>query len=235
MENFENILFIDIETVSQADSLNNLDPRMKHIWEKKYTNDKNLQNYSIEEAYQNKAAIYAEFGKIICISVAIYDKTKNEFRMRSFFSDTEKSLLEEFANFCIQTKKKFIFCGHNIREFDIPYISRRCLINGIPIPKTIDFQTKKPWEVDIIDTIQMWKFGDYKNFTSLETLTTIFDIPTSKNDIDGSQVGGVYWKEKNLPRIVEYCQNDVIALIQLLCRFQQKPLIPLENIKFIQL
>mgnify|MGYP000969240307 CR=1 FL=1 len=229
----ENLIYIDIETVSQCENYSELTQNFKSIWEKKQSKDPQLHDLLPEEAYRQKAAIFAEFGKIVCISLAFYDKSKEEYRMKSFFAYDEKQLLADFADFCAQLKKKYLFCGHNIREFDIPYISRRFLINALPIPPILDFQNKKPWEIEMIDTLQLWKFGDYKNFTSLETLATIFDIPTPKDDIDGSQVGHVYWVEKDLNRIVTYCQHDVIAIIQLLRKLSQKPIVPLDKIKII--
>jgi 3'-5' exonuclease len=231
MHKLEDILFIDIETVSQSKSYEELPERVQHIWEKKHSTSPILNQFSVEESYTQKAAIFSEYGKIICISVGMYDKTNDEFRLKSFFGKKEKNLLSDFENFCSGLKRKFIFCGHNIKEFDIPYLCRRLLINQISIPKSLDFQDKKPWEIEMIDTLQLWKFGDYKNYTSLETLTTIFDIPTPKNDIDGSQVGGVYWIEDNLERIVTYCQQDVIAVIQLYRKIQLQEI--LEPNKFI--
>lgn len=229
----DNILFIDIETVSQYKKFNAASDEVKHIWQKKYEKNDYLNSLNIEEAYETKAAIFAEYGKVVCISVGYYHSAKNEFRIKSFAGDVEKKLLEEFKNFCLQLKKNYIFCGHNIKEFDIPYLCRRFLINRISIPSLLDFQDKKPWEIELLDTLQLWKFGDYKNYTSLETLTTIFNIPTPKADIDGSQVGHVYWHENDLMRIVEYCQNDVIAVIQLYRAFHQIELIPVEKIQII--
>ncbi|MCE2963172.1 MAG: ribonuclease H-like domain-containing protein [Chitinophagales bacterium] len=229
----DNILFIDIETVSQYKSYSEAPVSTQNIWQKKYEKNDYLNSLNIEEAYESKAAIFAEYGKIICISVGYYHKLKDEFRIKSFAGDVEKTVLEEFKNFCLQLKKNYIICGHNIKEFDIPYLCRRFLINRISIPPLLDFQDKKPWEIDLLDTLQLWKFGDYKNYTSLETLTTIFNIPTPKNDIDGSQVGKVYWEENDLERIVRYCQNDVIAVIQLYRAFHQIELIPVEKIQII--
>lgn len=231
MHKLEDILFIDIETVSQFKNYVEVPESIQHIWEKKFANSSILNQFSVEESYINKAAIFAEYGKIICISIGMYDKINDEFRLKSFFSKDEKLLLADFEKFCTGLKRKFIFCGHNIKEFDIPYLCRRLLINQISIPKILDFQDKKPWEIEMIDTLQLWKFGDYKNYTSLETLTTIFNIPTPKNDIDGSQVGAVYWQEDNLPRIVNYCQQDVIAVIQLYRKIQLQEI--LESSKFI--
>jgi len=229
----DNILFIDIETVSQFRSYTDAPAIVQSIWAKKYEKNDYLKTLSIEASYESKAAIYSEYGKIICISIGYYHSAKEEYRIKSFSGHDEKKLLEEFKNFCLELKKPFVFCGHNIKEFDIPYICRRLLIHRISIPPQLDFQNKKPWEIEILDTMQLWRFGDHKNYTSLETLTTIFDIPTSKMDIDGSQVGQVYWTENDLPRIVDYCQNDVIAIIQLYRAFHQLELSPLEKIQLI--
>lgn len=229
----DSILFIDIETVSQFRSYTNAPKNVQSIWAKKHEKNDYLKTLSIEASYESKAAIFSEYGKIVCISVGYYHSAKEEYRIKSFSGHDEKKLLEEFKVFCLELKKSFVFCGHNIKEFDIPYICRRLLIHRVSIPPLLDFQNKKPWEIEILDTMQLWRFGDHKNYTSLETLTTIFDLPTSKIDIDGSQVGQVYWIDNDLPRIVEYCQNDVIAIIQLYRAFHQLDPISLEKIQLI--
>jgi DNA polymerase elongation subunit (family B) len=229
----DNILFIDIETVSQFKKFEEAPKEVQNIWAKKYEKNEYLNMLSIEASYEAKAAIFAEYGKIICISIGYYHKTNDEYRVKSFASGDEIKLLDDFKAFCIQLTKNYVFCGHNIKEFDIPYLCRRFLINRISIPPLLDFQDKKPWEIELIDTLQLWKFGDYKNYTSLETLTTIFNIPTPKADIDGSQVGQVYWNENDLNRIVEYCQNDVVAVIQLYRAFHQQDLVSSEKIQII--
>lgn len=229
----ENIIFMDIETVSQYETYNEAPESIQYIWSKKYEKSEYLNSIPLDIAYKEKAAIFAEYGKIICISIGIYDRERNEYRIKSFYGKDEKILLESFRSFTLSLKRKYVFCGHNIKEFDIPYICRRFLIHQLSIPSLLDFQDKKPWEVEMIDTMQLWRFGDFKNYTSLETLTTIFNIPTPKDDIDGSQVGQVYWGEGNLDRIVRYCQNDVIAVIQLYLSFQQMNLITQEQIKIM--
>lgn len=227
----DQIIYIDIETVSEYAQLSLVPERKAKLWQLKVERSEILRSLSADEAYTQKAAIFAEFGKVICISIAYYAPTPDEYRMKSFSGHEEAVVLSEFANFCQQLPAKYSWCGHNIREFDIPYICRRMLIQGIAIPSLLDFQNKKPWEIEIYDTMHMWRFGDFKNYTSLDTLTTVFDIPSSKDDIDGSMVGHVYWHENNLERIVQYCQNDVVALIQLARRMNQLPLIDLQKIK----
>ncbi|MBL7788491.1 MAG: ribonuclease H-like domain-containing protein [Chitinophagales bacterium] len=229
----DNILFIDIETVSQYKKFEDAPIEVRKIWEKKYEKNEYLNSLSLEASYESKAAIFAEYGKIICISIGYYNKASDAYRIKSFAGENEKILLEDFKTFCNNLKKNYVFCGHNIKEFDIPYLCRRFLINRISIPSLLDFQDKKPWEVELIDTLQLWKFGDYKNYTSLETLTTIFNIPTPKADIDGSQVGRVYWYENDINRIVEYCQNDVVAVIQLFRAFHQQDLISSDKIQMV--
>jgi uncharacterized protein YprB with RNaseH-like and TPR domain len=228
-----NILFIDIETVSQFKSFDEAPKDIQNIWAKKYEKNEYLNTLNLSDSYESKAAIFAEYGKIICISIGYYNKANDEYRVKSFANDDEIKLLEDFKGFCLQLTKNYVFCGHNIKEFDIPYLCRRFLINRISIPPLLDFQDKKPWEIELLDTLQLWKFGDYKNYTSLETLTTIFNIPTPKNDIDGSQVGKVYWEENDLERIVRYCQNDVLAVIQLYRAFNQQDLVSSEKIQII--
>lgn len=230
----EDILFIDIETVSQFSNYNDAPDEIQYIWDKKYEKTEYIKSTSASDAYHEKAAIFAEYGKIICISIGYYNKQDDGYRVKSFFSDEEHIILEKFSAFCGSLQKKYLFCGHNIKEFDIPYLCRRFLVNGLAIPEILNFQDKKPWEIEMYDTLQMWKFGDFKNYTSLETLTAIFNIPTPKDDIDGSQVGRVYWEEKNLDRIVAYCQNDVVAVIQLYRRLNLLPMIDSSKIRIVE-
>ena len=239
----QRILFLDIETVPQTRELSDLSPALEHAWHDKYKliskrmPEKYDEDITSTEAYQSSAGIYSEFGKIICISVGYIFFKNNEmhFRTKSFKSHDEKSLLNEFIElvikFCIT--KDHTLCGHNIKEFDIPYICRRMIINGIHLPPIFQIATKKPWEITFIDTLELWKFGDYKNYTSLKLLTAVFDIPTPKDDIDGSQVASVYYNEGNLERIATYCQKDVIATAQVFLKMKSMDLIKNENIEII--
>ncbi|MFW5699739.1 MAG: 3'-5' exonuclease [Bacteroidota bacterium] len=232
----EDILFLDIETVPQNADFNELDNKTQKLWDKKSTHFR-LENQSAEDVY-GRAGIYAEFGKIICISAGIlYLQDGNQkLRIKSFASENEKELLIEFKALVqkLELEKKNKFCAHNGKEFDFPYIARRWLINGIPLPLSFDVAGKKPWEVPFIDTMELWRFGDYKNYTSLDLLTHIFGIPTPKIDMDGSMVADVFWKEKNLARIVTYCQNDVIAIVQLMKKYRCEELIREEDIVVVE-
>ena len=223
------ILFLDIETVPAVSSFNDLSPQMQKLWQKKSTHIIKDDQETPETIYK-KAGIYSEFGKIICISAGFFHKEK--FRIKSFYGDDEKQILIDFKSLLeksFNTSDKYL-CAHNGKEFDYPYIARRMLINGIKLPEILNFAGKKPWEIKHLDTLELWKFGDYKNYTSLELLTTIFNIPTPKDDIDGSMVADVYYKENNLNRIAVYCEKDVIAVAQLFLRYQNKELIKTENI-----
>ncbi len=224
----DNVLFLDIETVPASPDFASLDEDFKLLWEKKSAYFRKEED-SVEESYE-RAGIYAEFGKIVCISVGliINREGKQFFRLKSFAGDDEKQLLHEFAEMLekFSSKGEAYLSAHNGKEFDFPYIARRMLINGLKLPAIIDVAGKKPWEVKFIDTMELWKFGDYKHFTSLNLLTKIFGIPSPKGDIDGSQVGAVYWKNKDLNRIVSYCERDVLAVAQLFLRFKGEPLIP---------
>ena len=228
----ENILFLDIETVPLESDFTLLDPQMQELWEKKSIYIRK-EDQSAEDVYQ-RAGIYAEFGKIVCISAGFVFVKGGEryFRVKSFYGDDEKLLLIDFGkaltSFCNSPKNQI--CGHNIKEFDVPYIARRMLINRIPLPEVLQIAGKKPWEVKFLDTLELWKFGDYKHFTSLALLTHIMGIPSPKDDIDGSQVADVYYKEKNLDRIAVYCEKDVLATAQLFLRFKCEELIKPENI-----
>lgn len=224
------VLFLDIETVPANYNFESLPENFQQHWDKKSAYFRK-EDEKASDVYQ-RAGIYAEFGKIICISVGILSQN-NKFRVKSFFGDDEKQLLIEFSQMILNWDKinsKFI-CGHNIKEFDIPYICRRILVNGLTLPPTFDLAGKKPWEITHIDTLELWKFGDYKNFTSLALLADLFNIPTPKDDIDGSQVYGVYYEEKNLERIVSYCEKDVLCVANLLLRLMGKPIIGIENIE----
>jgi len=237
------IMFLDIETVPLKSDFGELNSELSHLWEDKFNliSKRMPEKYSNEttaaKAFENSAGIYAEFGKIVCISVGfIYLRgLEIHFRTKSFAGDDEKMILNEFAQliakFCSSNEQTF--CGHNIKEFDIPYICRRMLINGIALPSILQISGKKPWEITFIDTLEMWKFGDYKNYTSLKLLTAVFGIPTPKDDIDGSQVAEVYYKEKNINRIAHYCQKDVVATAQVFLRMNSLNIIKDENIEFI--
>jgi DNA polymerase elongation subunit (family B) len=176
--------------------------------------------------FYGRAGIWAEFGKIICISVGIFTGGKNTgLRVKSFASHDEKELLEQFSALLLSQPPVLILCAHNGKEFDFPYICRRMLINGVKIPSQLEISGKKPWEINHLDTMELWKFGDYKNYTSLSLLTAIFNIPTPKDDIDGSMVGHVYWVDNDLDRIAIYCEKDVVATAQLLRRYRGEELI----------
>lgn len=232
--NIKNILFVDIETVSEKKDFDELPSEMKDFWKNKskyWMKEEVVSETEVSEIYNNKAGIYAEFAKVICISVGIiYAKNeKNALRIKSFYGDDEKKLLEEFAgllNSKFDKPDKYRICGHNIREFDIPFLSRRMVINEIKLPELFNIAGKKPWEVQhITDTMEMWKFGDYKNYTSLALLATILGIKSPKDDIDGSMVGQVYWETGDLERIVRYCEKDVKTVAQIYLRMNYLPML----------
>ena len=237
---FDKILFLDIETVPQTNDYQSLDKEFQHLWEAKYEYVKARfpADSTPEYGYLNGAGVYAEFGKICCISVGVifYRNGVVWFRTKSFAGTDERKIL---ADFSAMLTKSFSdadnnLCGHNIKEFDVPYICRRLLINGLPIPKMLQVHGKKPWEISFLDTLDLWKFGDYKHFTSLKLLTHIFGIPSPKDDIDGSQVARVFYEENNIARIATYCEKDVLATAQLLLKIFGKPLIAAENVESAQ-
>ncbi len=214
--NLKNILFLDIETVPQESSFSNLAEESQELYALK-TKYQRKQEFSAEEFYE-RAGIWAEFGKIVCISVGFFDKEleKLSFRLKSFYGDDEIKILNEFKNLLEQyfSLKQHVLCAHNGKEFDFPYIARRMIINKIKLPEKLNLFGKKPWEVAHLDTLDMWKFGDYKHYTSLNLLTNILGIESPKGDIDGSKVGEVYYKENDLERIAKYCENDTLAVAQ---------------------
>ncbi|MCH3883760.1 3'-5' exonuclease [Tenacibaculum aquimarinum] len=223
----QNILFLDIETVPQQEKWNNVSMEMQELYAAK-TKYQRKEEFTPEEFY-DRAGIWAEFGKIICISVGYFVdlKGKTQFRVTSFYGDDEHEILINFKGLLDShfNKKNQVLCAHNGKEFDFPYIARRMIINRVELPEKLNLFGKKPWEIAHLDTLELWKFGDYKHYTSLKLLTSILGIPSPKQDIDGSEVANVYYKEKNLPRIVEYCERDTVAVAQLLLRFLNKPLV----------
>lgn len=229
----EKILFLDIETVPQDKEFKTLDQDFKGLWEHKSKYFREQKGMSLDESYE-RAGIYAEFGKIICISVGLFSLAEGtrQFRVKSFSGHNEKEILKEFAEL-LNTHYNSAdqnLCAHNGKEFDFPYIARRMLINGIKLPYHLDLAGKKPWEVQHLDTMALWKFGDYKHFTSIKLMTKIFGIPTPKDDIEGSDVARVYYEDKDLPRIVKYCVKDVVAVAQIVLKFMGEPFMNEEEV-----
>ena len=218
-----NLMVLDIETVPQYSSFDKVPEQFQKLWELKTQYQRKEET---AREFYDRAGIWAEFGKIICISVGIFAGGKmTSVRVKSFSSHDEKEILEEFSALLNSQPPTLILCAHNGKEFDFPYICRRMLINCIKIPPQLEISGRKPWEINHLDTMELWKFGDYKNYTSLSLLTAIFNIPTPKDDIDGSQVGHVYWVDCDLDRICIYCEKDVIATAQLLRRYRGEELI----------
>ncbi len=230
----ENILFLDIETVPEEENFNALNETKQELYSLK-TQYQRKDDFTPEEFY-DRAGIWAEFGKIICISVGYFTFRSDirHFRVTSFFGD-EVKILKDFSNLLANhfNQPQHILCGHNAKEFDFPFIARRMIINGITIPPKLNLFGKKPWEVPHLDTMELWKFGDFKHYTSLRLLTNILGIPSPKDDIDGSQVGHVYHVEKDIDRIIRYCEKDVIAVAQILLRFRREDLLVEDEIVFV--
>ena len=218
-------MFIDIETVPQASSFDKMDAAMQGLWDKKSKLFR-LPDQTPAEAYE-RAGIYSEFGKIICISSGfIRDKNPFSFRLKSFYGDDEKELLSGFSEMLSRFSKSNrepLLCAHNGKEFDFPYIARRMIVHGLVIPELLDNAGKKPWEVKLLDTMDLWKFGDHKNYTSLDLMATILGIPSPKDETDGSMVGRIYYEEHDLTRIVRYCEKDVLTIGRILLRFRNLP------------
>ncbi len=221
-EKLDNILFLDIETVSQRAEYQELDEEFQNLWDKKAKSLLKYENIEFSkkasmDLYTQKAAIYAEFAKVICISIGYLRKMKkgSELRIKSFYGDDEKKLLLEFSELIsnhFDHPTKFFISGHNIREFDVPFLGRRFIVNDIKLPELFNLIGKKPWESKhLLDTLEMWRFGDYKNYTSLELLAKILGVKSPKLLMDGSMVGQAYWQEKRLMDIKDYCELDVVT------------------------
>lgn len=229
--NLENILFLDIETVPEVQTFSELDQTKQALWDLK-SKYQRKEDESAEDFYE-RAGIWAEFGKIVCISVG-YFKLQGDlkkFRVTSFFGD-EITILKDFKNLLIThfNEPKHVLCAHNGKEFDFPYIARRMIIHNIELPPKLNLFGKKPWEVPHLDTLELWKFGDYKNYTSLKLLTHILGIPSPKDDIDGSEVYRVYYEENQIDRIVTYCEKDTVAVAQIFLRLRGESILTDEDI-----
>jgi predicted PolB exonuclease-like 3'-5' exonuclease len=241
-----NVLFLDVECVSEKPTYEDLNDDFKKLWQMKSKQvlrkyDEEVTEEAAAALYPEKAAIFAEFGKIVCISVGFVTRRATDkklvIRLKSYADDDEKALLQSFCELLTQHYKdpyKHYLCGHNIKEFDIPYICRRMVINQLPFPKMLDIQGKKPWETKhLLDTMELWKFGDRKSYTSLKMLAAVLGFPSPKDDIDGSEVGRVYWENKELDRIAIYCEKDVLATAQLFFKFKLMPIMEEDQIIFV--
>ncbi len=235
----DRILFLDIETVPQFADLSELPSKTREFWLAKAEQIKNSAGTDDPEELYHRAGIYAEFGRIVCVSTGYFayreDKSL-EFRIKSFSGKDESKLLKNLADLLDEhfTPDKYFLCAHNGKEFDFPYIARRLLVNNLRIPVCLDIAGKKPWEADhLLDTMHLWRFGDFKNYTSLDLLCSVFEIPSPKNDISGKDIWRVFWVEKNLEKITHYCEKDVLAIARLMMKFKDMNLIPDENVIYI--
>jgi DNA polymerase elongation subunit (family B) len=233
----KDLLVIDIETVSAVQTHDRLDKKMQELWDKKSSFFRDSGDMTAERLYEEKSAIYAEFGKVVCIAAGFFieDHHGPGLRVKGFYSDDESEILTAFKNLVEEkfNARSLRLVAHNGKEFDFPYLCRRMLINSIDIPDPLDIRGKKPWEVPHIDTMELWKFGDYKHYTSLDLLAAIFGIGSSKDDIDGSMIHDVYYKENDLGRIAQYCKKDVVVTAQLLLRLYGLPVVPDDQVHLL--
>lgn len=231
----KDVLFLDIETAANVYDYNQLDERLKTQWARKANYLKRGDDQTDEMVYQERAGIYAEFGKVVCISVGIFIEGESgqlTLKTKSYFGDDEKTVLEAFKAMLEKMNPATLrLCAHNGKEFDYPYLCRRMLVHEITIPAALNLMGKKPWEVSHYDTMEMWKFGDYKHYTSLDLLAAIFNIPSSKEGMDGSKVNHAYHVEQKLEEIKDYCVRDVVVLAQLFAKLKS---IPLEGVVQVQ-
>ncbi|MDR6193406.1 3'-5' exonuclease [Siphonobacter sp. SORGH_AS_0500] len=228
------LLFIDIETVAGKADFTELPERLQKEWIRKAGRLKNDEERTEAELYPERAAIYAEFGKIIVIGLGFFHWDENDeltFRVRTFHGHEEAEVLQQFCDLIEKRySPKLTLCAHNGREFDYPYLCRRLMVQGLKIPKPLWNPNWKRYDTPHLDTMELWKFGDYKNFTSLELLAALFEIPSSKENLSGDQVNATYYQQNDLTAIAEYCREDVVVLAQLYLRFNRFPLLPEEQI-----
>ncbi|MFC4262185.1 ribonuclease H-like domain-containing protein [Ferruginibacter yonginensis] len=239
----EDLIIIDIETASVAPTFEQLSPMWQALWTEKVSRLV-PDNSSPAAFYENRAGVMAEFSKIVCISIGYFIKEQHlKMRVKSFYGNDEATILKNFLqtiNKIESFNSKWCFAGHNIKEFDIPFICRRLLVNQLKVPAYLDFQNMKPWETNIVDTFQYWRFGDYKNYTSLKLLAAAMGVPSSKDDIDGSMVGPLFHEQDaaqqqiNLERIATYCQKDIVTTANIILRFKNIPLLHDDDIEIIK-
>lgn len=243
-KDLKEILFIDIETVSEVAHLSELSTEKQALWGKKsrkFTQTAEDLNEHYASMYEDKAGIFAEFAKVICITVGYLKKKKGEeyrLRVKTFGGHDERQVLESFCDLLdrhFDDPAQYFLCGHNIKEFDVPFLCRRMVIHGLSLPRLLNIAGKKPWQVPhLLDTMDLWRFGDYKNYTSLALLAATLGVPSPKDDIDGSQVGAVYWKEDDLDRIIRYCEKDMVTVVQVAMRFSGSELIEDSQIEYAE-
>ena len=230
----QQVLVLDVETVPQYPSFKELPAEYQQLWDQK-TRFQRRDGETAAEFY-SRGGILAEFGKIICISVGIFSKKTEtlSLRVKSFYGDDEKEVIQSFIDLLNKQSDSLILCAHNGKEFDFPYLCRRMLINGLQIPVQLNIHGKKPWEIMHLDTMDLWKFGDYKNYTSLNLLAAVFNIPSPKDDIDGSMVHKVYWEDNDIERIRIYCEKDVITTAQILLKFKSLAALSTDQITIVE-
>ena len=231
----EKILFLDIETAPQYPDYNSIPEPFRKLWDGKakyLISDKDESKKTSSDVYR-QAGIYSEFGKVVCITVGMF--AGKNFRLKSFSGDDEKKMLEEFSSLLVKhyNSEEHYLCAHNGKEFDFPFLARRILINGLKVPRILDNAGKKPWEVKLLDTMELWKYGDYKNYTSLNLLAEIFGIPSPKDDIDGSMIYKVYWEDKDIERILKYNRKDVLTVAQVFLKFKGEKLIEEKDVVIV--
>ncbi len=233
----ENVLFLDIETVPVTRDYHMLNQHMQELWDKKMAVPVKNEEGLPEELWE-KGGLYAEFGKIICISAGIFSSLEEprRFRIKSFAGDIEAEILNGFSRLLEKFRpgRELHLCAHNGKDFDFPFMARRMIINDITVPGILNVAGKKPWEVHFLDTMELWKFGAYRHYTSLALMAEILGMPNPKDDIDGSQVGRVYYEDGDIDRIVRYCEKDVLTIAQILLKLRGEPLIPEENVEVIE-
>jgi len=231
------ILFLDIETVPAVPSFDALDEQSAKLFADKTHFEQERSGKTAEEIYGERGGILAEFGKIVCIGVGALKRegSGHALRVTSFHGDDERDVLQRFTdllNKSYHTDEHWL-CGHNGKEFDFPWIARRCIVHGIKLPRLLDVGGLKPWELGFLDTMNMWSFGDRKNFTSLALLTHTLGIPTPKDDISGADVARVYYADKDVERIAAYCKKDVVATAQLYLRLKGEAMVAEEHIALV--
>lgn len=228
------LLFVDIETAGMVSDYKKLPVELKDLWQikaRQISKNKELTTKEGAQLFSEKAGIFSEFARVVCISVGYFTFTKSKisgFRCKSFCGEDEAQILKQFAGLLkkhFNKPNKQGLCGHNIKEFDIPFLCRRFTILGMKVPKLLDISGKKPWQVEhLVDTLVLWRFGDYKNYTSLALLAAVLKIPTPKDDIDGSDIHSVYWEQEDIRRIVTYCEKDVLTVAKVFLRIKNAKL-----------
>lgn len=226
------ILFLDIETVGISEDYDTCESDNPEIaqqfskyfdwFQKRFPEDANVDIDAKNFMFRRRTALVPEFAKIVCVSVS-FVTDKGDIKSQTFSGDDEKKVLLDSQTLLERCGKLgFYLCGHNLKNFDIPMLAKRMVINGLLPPSILPSYDTKPWEIKAIDTKEIWQFGSYTSIGSLDLMCTCLDIPSPKDgEITGEKVHDAYWNDGKLKEIAEYCERDVKVLVDVIKKLKE--------------